>query len=174
MDERLTAVLLVGPMMDQNEFYHLATVRLRAGSIIEAGNWGRLLRRYQNASNFGNIFGNSWILAREAFFEIVRLEQFPNKPSRWQAAFCCMTAEDARGYQQKTDRPAANVLHRVELVDPEANFHVGPLNSLDWPPPDTSFVDVTRYYAMAYWGGQCDGPQEFITLSPLRILESYP
>lgn len=71
----------------KTQYYHLTMARLAPGSIIYPGNWGRLLRRYENDSVTGQVFGNSWILARELKYELVRVQHYPSKPSRFDVAF---------------------------------------------------------------------------------------
>lgn len=153
-------------------YFHFAPLRLAPGSIIQPGNWGRILRRYENATATGQLFGNAWILARELQFELTRLKQFTAKPSRFDAAFCCVTEPEAREYQAKADIPRITVLHRVEFVDPALPSHIGAVAMLDWPLPNTSFLENTGARAAAYWGGEIAGAREIITLSALRVLEN--
>jgi len=146
-------------------------MRLSPGSVIFPGNWGRVLRRYENATATGQLFGNAWILARELEFELVRLRQFAQLPSRFDAAFCCPNEGHARVYQAKVDFARIQVLHRVELVDPALPTHVGPIEMLDWPAPNTSFLDETQARATTYWtGGHPDAIQEVVTVSALRVV----
>jgi hypothetical protein len=155
-------------------FYFFASLRLAPGSVVFPGNWGRMLRRYENDTAIpGNLFGNSWILAREMRFEVIRLKHFPDKPSRLDCAFCCYTIDEARAYQNGgADRPKVLLLHRVELVDPSLPSHTATIELVNFPPPNTSFLDVTEQRAMAYWGGAMQGTRELLTLSPLRIVEN--
>jgi hypothetical protein len=125
---------------------------------------------FENATATGQLFGSAWILARELEFEIVRLRQFPQLPSRFEAAFCCPNEGHARVYQAKVDFSRIQVLHRVEFVDPALPAHVGPIEMLDWPAPNTSFLDETQARTTAYWTGIPDVIQEVVTLSALRVI----
>src|SRR4051794_17129348 len=91
-------------------YYYFASVKLLPGSVVAPGNWGRMLRRYENASATGNSFGSAWIVARELRFEVIRLKHFAEKPSRLESAFCCPSLEDARSYQASAGVDAARVL----------------------------------------------------------------
>ena len=150
-------------------YLHFAPLRLAPGSVIQPGNWGRVLHRYENATVTQQLFGNAWILARELKFENVRLQNFAEKPSRFATAFCCLDENGARAYQAKVDFARIQVLHRVEFVDPTRSAHAGAIDMLDYPPPNTSFLDQTNARAIGYWSGNVVGAMEIITLSPLRV-----
>ncbi len=107
---------------------------------------------------------------RELTFEHVRAQQFADKPTRFSTSFGCLTEADARSYQAKNDPPRITILHRVELADPTLAAHIGPIAMLDWPPPNSSFLDVTKAQATSYWSGQDIGPMEVISLSALRVV----
>lgn len=154
-------------------YFWLGSVKLMPGSIIAPGNWGRMLRRYIQSTATGNSFGNAWILARELNFEVARLKHFPDKPSRLESAFCCLSVEEARAYQRAHDPIGVQLLHRVQLVEPTAVSHVAAIDWTAWPQPDTSLMDVTEQRAMAYWRGDpTGGPSELITTSALKVVEN--
>jgi hypothetical protein len=111
------------------------------------------------------------LLSRELIFEAVRLAKFSEKPTRWEAAFCLYSLEDAVAYQARTDLAKFNVIYRVKLLDEEAPAHRGPLNALDFPPPGGIFVENTENLAAFYWAGHSEGQQELVTHSRLKVLE---
>jgi Protein of unknown function (DUF2441) len=78
-------------MIEQQTFFHLSSIPLAPGSIIQPGNCGRIIKTYQSPVQNVQTFGNMNVVARELLFEMVRIESFPSKPSRMKAAFCCMT-----------------------------------------------------------------------------------
>jgi Protein of unknown function (DUF2441) len=157
-------------------FYYFASLRLGPGSVIFPGNWGRMLRRYENDTSIpGNLFGSAWVLARELRFEVVRLKEFSDKPSRLECAFCCLSIDEARAYQNSgADRPKVLLLHRVELVDPTLPRHVAAIDYVKWPPPNSSFLDVSEQLAKQYWIGHVPegAARELLTLSQLRVVEN--
>lgn len=155
-----------------SELFHFTMTRLGVGSVIQPGNWGRLLRRYENDTTPGrNLFGNAWILARELTFENVRLREFSSLPSRWECSYSLTTEADARVYQQRTDPPQAQVLHRVQLVDASLPSHIGAIDMTNYPPPCVSFMETTEHRSRMYWSGQGDGLKELLSLSPLKVVE---
>jgi hypothetical protein len=151
--------------------YHLTAIKLEIGSVVQPGNWGRILRRYQRLAANGTTVGDPWILARELVFEMVRREKFENKPSRWDSAFCCTSLEEAREYQQKNDLAKLNIIYEVSPMDDQAPHHRGPLGALDWLPAGGIFVENYEALAAIYWSGQGDGPQEYVTKSRLKVLD---
>lgn len=155
----------------QTEFFHLTSIKLDVGSFIQPGNWGRMMKRYQRLTVSNHTVGDAWLLSRELIFEMVRREKFVGKPSRWHAAFCCFSLEEARAYQERHDPAKFNLIYKVELVDRTKNNHTGPLVALDFPPLGGIFVESTENLASFYWNGHADGPQEFVTHSRLRVLE---
>jgi hypothetical protein len=76
--------------------FHLAPLRLAAGSVIEPGNWGRILKRYQNPHAQQQTMGNGWLMARELVYEIARLNFAPEAPSRFQSCFAVESLEAAQ------------------------------------------------------------------------------
>lgn len=154
--------------------YHLTMLRLAPESVIQPGNWGRLLRRYENAPAVpgGPQFGNPWILARELLFENVRLSNHPGKPSRFNATFCFQTEADAEQYRANNDPHFAQVLHEVDHTDPTAATHAGDLSLIKWPAGGQPFFSVMGMAASNYWAGQGQGPWEIVSMSPIRVLRA--
>ena len=147
---------------------HFANLRLGPGSVIEPGNWGRLLKRYV-PGNPG--FGNPWTLSRELVFDHLRPQ---GKPSRLAACFAFPTKEDAEKYRLSNDRNFQQVLHEVEFVDPTAPQHLGGLSFLDLN-DGTVFLDPIRTAAVNYWSdapGNLEKGHELVTTSGLRVLRS--
>ncbi|WFU69440.1 hypothetical protein [Bradyrhizobium sp. CB2312] len=153
-------------------YFHLTPIRLAPGSIVQPGNWGRIIRKYQSPSSNLQTFGNAWLMARELIFESVRAAQFSAKPSRLDAAFCCLDEASARAYQNQADGAQIQTLHEVELVDPTKPTHQAPLPMVDYPPPMTPFIEQTTLRAVQYWSGDPNGNQEIVTLSPLRVVRA--
>ena len=155
-------------------YYHFASCKLAPGSVVLPGNWGRMLRKCNYPAPNSQYFGNPWVLARELLFDIIRMNHFPDRPSRLECAFCCPSIEDARAYQNGSgvDPFCMSLLHRVELVDPSLPGHTAFIKCTNWPSPNTSFLNVLQQQAKAYWAGEGDGPREFLTMSGLKIVEN--
>jgi hypothetical protein len=90
--------------------FHLAPLRLGAGSIIQPGNFGRIIKRYALNNNF-----DGWRIARELIFEQSRPK---DKPSRLCSCFGLPTRVDCDAYRKFNDANFLQVVHEVEIVDP--------------------------------------------------------
>ncbi|MGN7802936.1 hypothetical protein ACTJKE_09395 [Ensifer sp. 22521] len=146
--------------------FHSAPLPLGEGSIILPGNWGRIVTAIGPEHP-------KWEM--EQIFERVRVERFPNLPSRLGSAFCCLSEEALRFFVEKASKskfPA--LLYEVELVDEDASRHTADYNLIDILFPEQTH----ETNAVRYWEGQFrytfkDHPgwvcEEVITASPLRI-----
>lgn len=97
--------------------YHVAPIPLGAGSVIEPGNFGRLMARND---------AGSFIAHREAVYECVRAKRFANKPSRMESIFCCLNEDGVREYRAQFN--PLSICYEVELVDWGKPFHVAPIS----------------------------------------------
>lgn len=152
-------------MNTNGPYYHFTPIRLGAGSLVEPGNFGRILKRYLTGT------GNAWMLARELVFEKHRP---PSKPSRLSACFALPTTDDAERYRQANDQNFLQVLHEVEVVDPLAVQHLGSLSYLDFN-NSLPFMDPTTTAAISYWSGAAGDPMkgiELVTTSGLRVMRA--
>ncbi|CCG42199.1 DUF2441 domain-containing protein [Magnetospirillum molischianum] len=143
-------------------FFHCAPIPLRAGSIIEPGNWGRIVRLYQ--PNFGNYA----VAFREKVLEEIRLKEFPHKPSRLECCYMVPSYEIAKTYQNRADSRTL-LIYEVELLYTDTPNHIG-----DWtycyPVDDSYYFDEMEECARQYWRGEGVGNTEILVNSPIRIL----
>lgn len=142
-------------------YYYCYSLPLEVGSVIRPGNWGRILRTYTPQSS-----PNHWLLTRELAYELVRVRQFPQKPSRFDCIYVCLSEADLGEFRATSNRHI-DLSYEVELVDPQAPKHLG-----DWTLPNMQNTDnlpVFESRATRYWQGNDIVKQELITLSPLRI-----
>lgn len=153
--------------------YFLSSLSLAPGSVVQPGNWGRIIERYETPSSSRQTFGSLNLIARELVFENLRLEVYPDKPSRLRAAFCCPSLADMQQYRPKTDPFGFQIVYEVQLVDPAQPTHNAPLEMIDFA-ENTYFLMETRARAHRYWSGHPDGPREIVTLSPLLIKAIVP
>lgn len=144
--------------------YHLTRNNLACGDLIEPGNWGRVLRQTGSAHH-------CW--EREETLERIRLAEFPDKPSRYDAAFAFTDSRAALWWwrhERRNDRG-----YCVELADPSARFHVGdllgvnPVQGVDASPEDAA----RRYWrrsAPTFLTPDQIAISEVVTASPLRVV----
>jgi hypothetical protein len=154
------------------DYYHLSGGLLATGSIIEPGNWGRIIRAW------------GWQhphALRELALEHARLSRFNHRPSRLESAFALMSLGEAKLFGQEPGFEK-HLLYRVSLCDENAKSHVtdsrlcmprGSFRS-DWA--DVYWLnDADQPAAIpgVNWNDAIQGVQlrEFLTLSPLRIEE---
>lgn len=143
-------------------YYHSAPLLLEAGSVIQPGNWGRIL----NAYKFPNQ-GNPWLVAREMLFESVRASQFPHLPSRLSSSYVFENLNDANRYLGNFT--PWNNLYEVEFVDPTAVTHRGCFDLASNPPEQCDFIPVVADRARQYWSGLNISTPEVMTKSALRV-----
>lgn len=141
-------------------YYFCCSATLGPGSVVEPGNWGRILRLYTEQRS-----PNSWLLIRELVYEEVRRARYGTKPSRFEAAFVCFTEADLQQFRagRLLDLP-----YEVELLDPSANSHVA-----DWNAAavlNTDDIAAIERKAHSYWQASNPVKKELITESPLRIV----
>jgi hypothetical protein len=144
-------------------YFHFAPQAMTAGTIIQPGNWGRILNSYNQQG-----FGNAWVLAREMIFESVRASKYSTKPSRLSCAFAFETLADAN--QSRGDYAGWSSLYEVELVTATAPSHRAAYNLIKWPPANAQFLPIFAQVAGDYWAGNHSIP-ELITKSAFRILQ---
>ncbi|QGZ56699.1 hypothetical protein [Paraburkholderia acidiphila] len=148
-------------------YFHLCSVQLSPGSVIEPGNWGRIIELYPQDNNVSN----AWRTAVEQVFEATRLQLTPDAPSRLTSAFAFLSQADAE--RQRPQMGWLNMLYEVELVDPDAVQHIGVFDLLTaaYVIDGTRFLPKARGLATQYWSGSAaDGTKELVTASPLRIV----
>ena len=151
--------------------YHFAQMRLHKASILEPGNFGRLLQRYSPPPPGGQGFGNPWLRTREMIFEQARPAA---KPTRFECCYVLPSLEDAQRCRAVNDRLGLQVLHEVEFVDPSAAMHSGALSYLEMFDGQV-FLEPTRAAAAQYWAsakGDANFGTEIFTLSPLTVVRA--
>ena len=153
---------LVGPIVT---YFFCCSMLLAPGSVVEPGNWGRIIKLYKPSMN-----ANAWALARELIFERVRLQNYAEKPSRFDALFLCFTELDLQEFRSMNSRPI-DISYEVKLVDPEAASHTA-----DWSTATTEQTDdfaAVERRAHTYWQAQNIRQRELVTLSPIKVVRRF-
>jgi hypothetical protein len=142
-------------------YFHCAPVPLGNDSIIEPGNWGRIIRLYTP-----NDAGTYNIAYRESVLETYRQLHCPEKPSRLDCIFTCPTIDGARMYRQKWGK--LNFIYEVAPVR-KCRTHVGDyelaLFQIDVPYFDNFPQRVARY-----WSDELKEFPEALLAGPVKIL----
>jgi hypothetical protein len=155
------------------DYFHLSGASLAPSSIIEPGNWGRVIRAYGWQHNQA---------LREMALENARLSGFQHRPSRMDAAFIFVTLDEAQRFRQSVNGFQQHLLYRVTLCNPSSASHLtdsrlcAPQGTLrhDWA--TIYWLDVDAQAAAIPgidWAVAVGGVQlrEMLTLSQLRIEE---
>lgn len=148
-------------------FFHGAPLMLAPGSIIEPGNWGRIIRTYlpNEPITFGVAF-------REATLERERISVAPQRPSRLDCVFACPTEAELRSFIHGSGR-FRDVLYEVEPVG-TAPLHYGDHN-LPTLPPDAPYFDAFATRARLYWTAPSPSQNvEVLIGGPVRVLRKLP
>lgn len=149
------------PPTQAKRYFYCYSLPLEAGSVIRPGNWGRILETYTPQSS-----PNAWLLVRELTYELIRVQTFPDKPSRLKSLFLCTSEVDLNEFRANSNR-TLDLGYEVELVNPRAPMHLG-----DWTLPNMQNTDNLTVFsnrAMLYWQGSNIVKEELLTLSPIRI-----
>jgi hypothetical protein len=145
--------------------FHCAASLLAPESIIEPGNWGRIIRNAGWSHN---------LAAREVILEHIRGVSYPQKPSRLDALFFFDDETEARFYAASDGRHVTMMVYEIELLDASAVRHTadwrnvsgrGPLN-LDWASEYWQGVYLPPHPDPA-WPVAC---REVLAVSQARIL----
>lgn len=106
------------------------------------------------------------VRTHEFVFESVRLREFPDLPSRLQAAFAFGTEADLRRFLAASNR-TLDVAYEVELADPAQPTLEADIDLVS----GVGMLVEIEERARQYWSGQrIGGAREVVTLSGLRIV----
>ena len=161
-------------MTSNSRLFHLSGIMLRNGSIIEPGNFGRIVR----------VTGPAHVhWSREQALETARLTRHRNKPSRLESAFASVDEAEARSFRSRIPGFGHHILYRVSLCDPNAPSHLTDTRLCDrqshldynwadlyWSDYDPAKIIIPGKGTLtqATGGVPC---RELLTLSALRIEE---
>jgi len=144
-------------------FFHAVSLPLAPGSVIEPGNWGRMLKTYLANQNDGT-------LLRETIFEQVRHQHFPHLPSRLNCIFLCEVVEGLFNFLSTCGRihdiPYEVTLEQEETEPFRTSHHL--------PSPNGPLLDGLDEQARRYWQGtNRNSPEtriEMLVTSPVRVV----
>lgn len=120
--------------------FHVAPIPLGVGSVIEPGNFGRIIQ-YHPAGSF--------LAHREAIYELVRTNEFPDKPSRLSCIFLLPTEEEAITYQQSI--AIKDIAYEIEVLQRHSKAHVTYVDLVCGIPDHQIPASQLYASARAYW-----------------------
>jgi hypothetical protein len=139
-------------------YYYVCSYPLESGSIIRAGNWGRINKIHSIPP------ANPVNLLREVVFENVRLQRFPDRPSRFNCNFLCPNISSFREFIK---RKPLDLHYEVELVNPDAKRF-----ETDWSLIATyPNILAMEEAAVKYWNPEnvTENLKELLVESDIRI-----
>ena len=119
--------------------YHFSPILLGIGSIIDKGNWGRIIKKYTDKN------ANS-VLFREIILEMIRSEYYPDKPSRLDCIFLLPDIQSAWRYRNLVAN--WNVIYEVE-INTALKTHLGDYQKV--LPVNQPLFQNTPEFAHNYW-----------------------
>jgi len=137
-------------------YFYCCSYPLRANSIVEKGNWGRICRLEKE-------------IPLEKTFERIRRQEFPGRPSRFECMFLCPTLENARFFLSQNPR-RYDLIYEVELVNSNSNIF-----ETDWTLVNRKLLDTEakrENAARKYWNPKPvdELRREILADSAVRIL----
>jgi hypothetical protein len=136
-----------------SKLFHCAPIwrPLAPGSVVLPGNYGQIIRSVGQTHKHWH---------RETVLEQVRVQHFPDKPSRLASTFSCPTEDTARFYRTHLD--PNSILYLVEKVEPDASEHRADFNVVQPLPrrPET-MEQIADLYWRAVFGLLLRSPQAF-------------
>lgn len=149
--------------------FHYCGVKLAPGSVVEPGNWGRMINLYPHNADANN----AWRFAIELIFERERERNYPALPSRLTS---CFVFESAPAAQVAGPRLNSywNVLYEVELINSDLPIHRADFDLVTacLNPDGVQFSNKVTAAANSYWSGVIRGTPELLTASPLRVIRA--
>jgi len=145
------------------KYYWLASYILSPGSIIEPGNWGRIINKYPIYSEAAKTIG-----LREFIFEVERLKNFSDRPSRLESLFLFENEELAKKFQKTR---SFDLIYEVEIIDETKNYFEGEMMLTNFPQNN---IEISQLVMMAnqYWEGNTNFTEkEILTLSSIKIIK---
>lgn len=165
---------------EKSKYYYLCSYPLREGSIVEKGNWGRIIQKNPNfqqlsknlrINSSGVIFvaPQDQYIIRELIFERVRKNEFPDAPSRLECIFVCKTSDGAKSFRSESRRNL-DLIYEVEPTDVNSR-----MLETDWSLINSiinkPLLEIEED-ARKYWCGEIQNPdkKELLWDCGVRIL----
>jgi Protein of unknown function (DUF2441) len=149
----------------QQEYFHCSPTKLGMGSIIEKGNWGRIIARYQPPDQNG-----MWPSYRETMLELARKLTSPHKPSRLDCVFVLKDMNAATAYRNA--HCPANLIYKVKPVVENPSMHIGSFSLITRPYQNNYLAEMLDQYEN-YWSDSPKNDEEVLLGCDVEIVERY-
>ncbi|QUE90452.1 DUF2441 domain-containing protein [Pseudomonas sp. SCA2728.1_7] len=148
---------------DWPRYFHVAPILLGEGSIIEPGNWGRILKLYR-----GNAVNS--VLGREYVLEQIRASEFPDKPSRLNCIFLLRTLREAVRYRDSESH--LGLIYEVAVNTANAEVHFGDYD-FGGAVSVIQFLEGMPEVARKYWTEQPTNTVEILFPGPAVVVARH-
>ncbi len=144
----------------KNIYYWICSYPLEKGSVVNPGNWGRILDFYIYPDASANYL-------KEKIFEEVRRENYSAKPSRLKSIFLCETLEEIRKFKMENNRNL-DLIYKVKLV---MNAPIFRTNYQLMNIPNGTVISKIEAFAQKYWSEEPYQNIEILVEAKIEILE---
>ena len=143
-------------------YFHCAPQPLGIGSIIEPGNWGRIIRLYEPDNKVVSVQA-----LNEACLEYARRLHAPTAPSRLDCVFALPDIDSAKNYAFR--HSPRNIIYEIEPMDRNAAMHIGDYEVSIEPHTDRYF-DKIFDRGLRYWTTENPSYPEVLFACPIRVI----
>jgi len=153
-----------------SKYYWLSSHLFDEGSRIHPGHYGRVVSSYVLGvlQPFGRDAQRLPSALREFVFETIRLQQYPDRPSRLESFFLCETADAATTFLREQGHLRHHeYLYEVEILDADAAIFKADWEDCEIRPGETIRQIIDK--AKRYWAGARSDKAEILVTSPIRV-----
>ncbi len=155
------------------EYYHLNWKEYIKNDIIENGSMGNFLKQYILDNNDLTNLDKTWRLFQEQTFELIRINEFPEKPSRYRSIFLFESEIDACEFKKK-DKRENEFLYKIEILDSTKIIHRASMGLYERVPMGRPVLPALEEQARQYWMGMNNLDHKFrcelLVESKIKIL----
>lgn len=148
---------------DWPRYFHVTPMMLGEGSIILPGNWGRILKLYQQPHVNAALY-------RETVFEQIRSSEFPHKPSRLNCLFFLPSLQDAVHYRN-AESPFG-VIHEIAVNTDNTELHFGDYN-FGGALASVQLLESMPHIAREYWSVEATNSVEILFSGSAVVLKRH-
>ena len=132
-------------------YYHINHNHYECGDIIKPGSMGEFINQYTLYGR-DNENGMLWRLFQEQTFELIRVQNYKEKPSRMTSIFLFENMEETSKFIKK-DQREGTFIYEVEILCNENNIHKASMKLYERIPQGRPVLMALKEQAHQYWCG---------------------
>lgn len=162
---------------ERKTYYHINHKNLNVGDTIKAGSMGEIIRNNYILHDTNTQQPLVWRMFQEQTFELIRINEFPLKPSRYKSIYLFTSLEDAQKFIDQDKRDGTNI-YSVKLLDESKEVHAASMKLYERIPLNRPTFPAIEEQARQYWKGvnNIDPVSEFkaelLTESDVIVIET--